>query len=144
MDRPESIAAPPTPTLLAALLCDTAAVDRRSGKESLLGICDPIMVSQCPAARVFSLYLRVTGAEGAYEFQVKVVHRRTAAVITRGRWHASVADPLKGSDYTVDLPPLQLPEAGRDEFHRYANTQYLGNVTLDACGFPTTGEKEAA
>ena len=144
MDRPESIAAPPTPTLLAALLCDTAAVDRRSGKESLLGICDPIMVSQCPAARVFSLYLRVTGAEGAYEFQVKVVHRRTAAVITRGRWHASVADPLKGSDYTVDLPPLQLPEAGRDEFHLYATTQCLGNATLDACGFPTTGEKEAA
>jgi len=105
MNSPESIAVPPKPTLLAAILCDTAAMDR---------------------------------------FQAKVVHRRTEAVIAQGSWHASVADPLKGSDYTVDLPPLQLPEAGRDEFHRYANTQYLGNATLDACGFPTTGEKEAA
>ena len=69
MDRPESIAAPPKPTLLAALLCDTAAVDRRSGKESLLGIFDTIMVSQSPAARVFSLYLASPGQKGHTNFR---------------------------------------------------------------------------
>ena len=144
MDRPESIAAPPTPTLLAALLCDTAAVDRRSGKKGLLRICDTIMVSQSPAARVFSLYLRII--RGRRDIRISGQGRASTnrSGHRPGQWHASVADPLKGSDYTVDLPPLQLPEAGRDEFHLYANTQCLGNATLDACGFPTTGEKEAA
>jgi len=140
----QSTSAAPKPFLEAALLCDATAVDRSTGKKSLLGIFDTVMLSRFPGARVFSLYVRIVGAEGPYEFQARLVDCRTGAILAQGVWQAVVLTRFAGADYTIDFPPVELPDAGRYEFRIYANQHFIGIAPLDARNFPAVNQKEAA
>jgi hypothetical protein len=121
MVPPQPSPTAPKPPLLAALLCDTAVVDRSNGKKSLLGILDTISVREVPVARVFSLSLKIIGGEGTYPFLLQRVSRETAAVLGTGTGHAAIGDRLRAADYPLDLPPVQVPKAGRSEFQISAN-----------------------
>ena len=61
------------PVLVAAIVCDVAVKDPSTGKVSLIGIFDRISVLNFPTKRPLSLYVKLTDAEGNYDFNVKYV-----------------------------------------------------------------------
>jgi hypothetical protein len=142
MVPPQSSPTAPNPPLLAALLCDTAMVDRSNGKKSLLGIFDTIYVREFSVARVFSLSCKIVRNEGPYQFLLTLVSRETAPVRGTGTGHATIGGRLRAPDYPLDLPPVQAPEAARYEFQISVNNQVLGTTTPDIRLFPAGSRKE--
>ena len=138
-----STSAAPKSFLEAALLWDATAVDRSTGKQSLLGIFETVLRSRFPGARVFSLYGRIVGAKGPDEFHARRVECRTGAILAQGAWQAVVRTRFAGAEYTIDFPPVELPDAGRDEVRIAANQPFIGIAPLDAWHFPAGTQKEA-
>lgn len=117
------------PVLVAALLCDTAAVDPTTGKKSLIGIFDRIW-GQFPTTRPMCLYWKITDAVGHYSVKVRIARGDTQ--IGEAMGEVEVPDRLLAYDYLLQLPPVPLLDSGRYQFQVFMNNAYLGSAVLDA------------
>ena len=120
------------PLLVAALVCDAAVEDPSTGKKSLIGIFDLVHVEEFPTRRPISLYFKVADAEGFYEFEVRYVHADTGNVLFQLNGELTAGDRLEASELHVAFPPLPMPAAGRYEFQVWANSMFLGSVSIRA------------
>lgn len=122
------------PTVLAALLCDMIITDAATSKKTLVGIFDSFNLPGLPAqVGGFSLYARLTDAEGKYTFRVRFVRLEDDKVLAEATTNEIEATERLGfCDLAMRLPPLPLERAGRYEFQLYANDVYIGRTTVDA------------
>ena len=123
-----------TPYPLAILLCDQIIVDERSKKKTLVGIFDLIYARQFPVGhRPLSIYVRLTDAEGQYEFRMDYVQVKTDKLLGRGEIPAvPITDRLKTHELIMEFPPIKIPEPGDYEFRLWANDRYVGRVKFAA------------
>lgn len=120
------------PVLVAALVCDVAVADPSTGKKSLIGIFDRVLVGGFPTQRPMSLYMKLTDAEGRYKVEVRYVQVGTRKVLAQAEGKLQATDRLTSSDVYLLFPPLPIPEAGRYEFQIWANSMFLGTTFIDA------------
>ena len=120
------------PVLVAAIVCDVAAKDPSTGKVSLIGIFDRILIGKFPTQRPLSLYIKLTDAEGNYNIRVKYVQVKSAKILAEAGGEFEYKDRLASSDLYIPFPPLPIPEEGRYEFQIWANSIFLGNAFIDA------------
>ena len=121
------------PFLLAILVCDTDAVEPGSGKKTLIGIFDRIVVDQFAITHPCTLYFKITDAQGRYKFKVEYVQVSTGTKLAGAESNVVVIDNrLQVRDFILSTPPLSIPEAGQYEFRLYANDMYLGRATIMA------------
>jgi len=120
------------PVLVAALICDVAVADPSTGKKNLIGIFDRVNVGRFPTQRPFSLYVKVTDAEGYYRTQVRYVQVSTGRVLAEAQGELNATDRLASTDVYIQFPPLPIPEEGRYEFQIWANSVFLGATFIDA------------
>jgi len=123
-----------TPYPLAILLCDTIIVDERSKKKTLVGIFDVIYAKEFPAKhRPLSVYVRLTDAEGEYQFRIDYVQVKTDKLLGRGNIPPiSITDRLKTHELIMEFPPIDIPEPGEYEFRLWANDRYIGRAKFTA------------
>ena len=120
------------PVLVAALVCDVAAIDPSTGKKNLIGIFDKVHVGKFPTQRPMTLYLKLTDAEGYYNFQVRYVQVSLGNVLAEAAGELNATDRLASADLYIPFPPLPIPEQGRYEFQVWANLVFLGATFIDA------------
>lgn len=123
------------PYLLAILVCDSATVDRNSGKKTLVGIFDRVVVRRFPTSRWLSIYFRLTDAQGEYRFKVQYAQVNTGNILAEAetRQALTIESRLDTFDSLISFPmALSIPEAGQYEFRLYANDMFLGRIAINA------------
>jgi hypothetical protein len=120
------------PVLIAALVCDVAAIDPSTRKKSLIGIFDRITVGKFPTKRPVSVYMKVTDAEGDYELEMRYIQCYTGKQLAGANGALHSDDKLASIDMVIHFPPLPFPEEGRYEFQIWANDMFLGSTFIDA------------
>lgn len=125
-----------TPFLVAALVCDTAAVDPNTNKKSLIGIFDRLNVNEFPTQHPASVYFKITDAEGRYSVRIRYVRTATGEILANSEGEVTILDRLVSSDYLVSFGAIPVPEAGRYEFQIWANGMFLGTTFVDTVQRP--------
>jgi hypothetical protein len=127
------MAEPTVPTVLALLLCDQVIIDAQTKKKSLIGIFDNINWFGNPAPVTLAVYAKLKDAQGAYNFNVRVVSLKDESVITNLEIKGvSIPNPLQSVELAFNMVGLQFREPGKYEFQLYANDIYLGRITMEA------------
>ena len=120
------------PVLAAALVCDVACTDPSTGKHTLIGIFHTLHVMRFPTQRPYSLYLKVSGAEGYYEMDVRFVHVASSKILAKAEGKMQSNSRVVAMDLYIPFPPLKIPSEGQYEFQVWANSVYLGSTCIDA------------
>jgi hypothetical protein len=118
------------PLLVAALVCDVAAIDPSSRKPTLVGVFDRLQVRRFPASRSMTVYFKVTDAEGLYEMRVKFVRVGNEQGLAEAMGEIRAEDRLSSYGMTVPFPPLPFESPGPYEFQIWLNEMYLGGASL--------------
>ena len=123
-----------TPYPLAILLCDQIIVDERSKKKTLVGIFDSIYASQFPTKhQLLSVYVRLTDAEGQYNFRMDYVQVKTDKLLGRADIPpVDITGRLKIQELIMQFPPIEILEQGDYEFRLWANDRYIGRAKFTA------------
>lgn len=120
------------PVLVGALVCDVATADPSTGKRSLIGIFNRIHVANFPTSRPMSVYIKLTDAEGFYEFDIRYVQVSSGQVLAGAKGELNVVDRLGSPDLHISFPPLPIPSPGRYEFQVWTNSVFIGSTSVDA------------
>lgn len=122
------------PYLLAILVCDSGAVDRNSGKKTLVGIFDRVWAEKFPTSRWLSVYFKLSDAQGDYRFKVQYAQVKTDNILAEAETNAlNIKSRLDIRDFLITYPVrLLMPEAGQYEFRLYANNMFLGRIAINA------------
>ena len=122
------------PYLLAILVCDSGTFDPNSGKKTLVGIFDRVITRNFPTSRSYSVYFRLTDAQGNYRFKVQYAQVETDNILGEfeTRDIVNIKNRLDTFDLFTSSPPLPIPEAGQYEFRLYANNMFLGRIAIKA------------
>ena len=124
------------PVLVATLVCDVAVADPSTGKKNLIGIFDRVFVGEFPTKRALSLYMKVTDADGDYEFEARWVQVNSGKVLAQAGGGLHSNNKLASIDLIIPFPPLPIPKEGRYEFQIWANSMFLGATFIDAITRP--------
>ena len=138
----KSASSNPIPVLVAALVCDVAALEPATAKKSLIGIFDKIFAVSFPATRPLTLYVKFTDAKGHYKMTIHYVRSKTGEKLAEMSGELNSTDPLGSIDAQIQFPPLLIPAEGRYEFQVFADSVYLGSAFLDAMLLPQSPQKE--
>ena len=120
------------PLLVAALVCDVAVADPTTGKKNLIGVFDQVNARRFPVTRAFSVYFRITDAEGRYDFDVRYVQAATNKLLAQTEEQIVVSDRLASPAIHMKPALIPVPEEGRYEFQIWANGNFLGSTFFDA------------
>ena len=123
---------PVVPVLVAVLACDVACTDPATGKHTLVGIFDKVHVGKFPTSRPFSVYVKLTDAEGDYDFDFRFVQIGSGKTIMGAKGHFRVSDRVGSSSFIVQFPGARIPDPGRYEIQVWTNSVFLGATFIDA------------
>ena len=124
----------PAPQLLAMLFCDHVLREHGNLKYSVLGIFDHINCRKFPTEHPrLWVYVRVTDAQGKYDFRLDFVNLKDEAILGQGfANNIQIKDRMNAHEIVFQISPLPLPEEGRYEFRLYANGVFIDNQSLVA------------
>jgi hypothetical protein len=125
-----------TPFLIAALICDVAVADPSTGKKTLIGIFDRVIVGKFPTQHSMSLYLKMTDSEGYYPLEIEYVYINDGNVLLKVDGAMEAKDRTLSTDVYIPLPALPIPKPGRYEFRVKASSMFLGSAFMDAVQRP--------
>ena len=108
----------PKPTVQAFLVCDQVIEDSLTKKKSLIGIFTHLQAIAFPFQHQhMGLYFCLTDAEGAYHFDIDLIHLNSEQLVCRATLpNIMIGDRLQISDFGINIPALILPAPGRYEF----------------------------
>ena len=98
---------PPDPRVLAMLLCEHAHKHEDTGRHSLLGLFDRVVVNSVPAAqRPFAVFVSLTNLHGSYALTVQIVRAADDLEIARVHLQGRVTrdDPLRTETQVFHVP----------------------------------------
>ncbi len=120
------------PYVLAALLCDSIITEAQTGKKTLIGIFENVFVRSFPVAHQLAIYLKITDAEGPYQFRVDYVDLGADQILDRQEiGELTIPSRLQTGDIVVNIA-VPIPSPGSYEFRFYANGFYLSRVAFRA------------
>lgn len=124
---------PPTPVLVALLVCDTAIQDSQSKKYTLVGVFSEITAHNFPAIHSSAwLYAKLIGCEGEYITRVDFARVSDQKVIISGEGNLIAHDRHASVDCAWSLPRLPLEVPGEYEFRLWMNDKFISNVRVTA------------
>ena len=103
---------PPTPVLVAMLVCDIAIQEGTSKKYTLVGVFSEINVQTFPAMHASScLYAKLIGCEGEYSTRIDFVRVSDQKVLVSGEGKLIARDRHASVECVSNLPglPLEIP-----------------------------------
>lgn len=116
------------------LICDNTIREEGSGKVSLIGIFENILVA--PAAQfpvrhgLLCVYAKVTDAEGEYGIRLELVRLDDELTMGGGEAQVTLADRMTPAEFVFQLPDLVFERPGRYEFRLFANRRCVGNKSF--------------
>ena len=123
---------PPTPVLVAFLVCDTVIQDSSSGKKTLVGVFSNIMAAQFPASHSSPwLFVKLMECEGTYDVKIQYARVATQEVLLEVTANLESTDRHEDTEIIVQLPTLNIPDAGQYEFRLWLNNHFIGNVRMN-------------
>ena len=122
---------PPTPVLVAMLVCDTAIQEGTSSKYTLVGVFSEINVKTFPAFhRSAWLYAQLIGCEGEYSVRVEFARVSDQQVLVSGESEIVADNRHTNVERAWQLPPLPLEATGEHEFRLWMNDRFISNVRI--------------
>lgn len=115
------------------LLCDQVITDAETGKKTLVGVFDAIHPENVPFlyAGGFSVYARLSDAEGKYLFKVEVVYLDEDKALSSIETAVLQApDRLAFVDLVLRIGGMGFEKFGKYEFQLFANNVYIGRSTI--------------
>ncbi len=124
---------PVKPCKEAMLICDQVITEAATSKKSLIGIFERICVSKLPCAHpALSVYVKFTGAQGAYRFGLELVDLQSDKVIGKSPLPPlAVEDRLGSTELVFNLRNLVFQNEGKYEFRIYADDAMFGAKTFN-------------
>ncbi|HUI51256.1 MAG TPA: hypothetical protein VLX60_05695 [Terriglobales bacterium] len=116
-------------------MCDQLIVDAQSQKKSLIGVFDKFHSPVFPALLSCSIYVKLTDAEGSYNFKIRIVSLKDESLLTELGMQGTVQTRSEPVEVAAHLMGIPIPEPGKYEIQVYADDVYLGRVTLIAVQF---------
>jgi len=115
------------------LICDKVINEAGTNKKSLIGIFESINVAKFPCVHQFlSVYIKLTDANGIYDFCLELYDLENGAVIGRTEMpgKADIKDPLTTHELVFNLNNLNFTHPGKYEFRLFANEEIFGQKTF--------------
>jgi hypothetical protein len=123
----------PTPVPVAFLLCDQISVDQTTGKKTIVGIFDRMLVGQFPTNyRPASLYARVIDCEGEYEVRVEYVQVSTQTVLGQAGGTLRSNNRHTYTDLVLPWPVIPILASGEYEFRLWMNNKFINSIRFTA------------
>lgn len=106
------------PSVQAFLVCEQVIEDSVTKKKSLIGPFTHLQAVNFPFQHSqMGLYFCLTDAEGAYHFDIDLIHLNNEQLICRAALpNVVIADRLQIYDFGINIPSLVFPAPGRYEF----------------------------
>ena len=141
MVPPQLLPAAPKPPLLAALLNNPTQWIGATAR----GVCSaPSIPSPSERFRSRGSSRATRGSSGAKDRTSSCSHWSARKQQRSEEWARDTRQRLHAADSSLDLPPVQVSKAGRDDFQNSANNQALGTTPLKMSLFPAGSRKEGA
>jgi hypothetical protein len=125
------------PVLIAALVCDLAAMEPHTGKKTLVGIFDKMVTQRLPIIRHIFVYFKLLNGEGEYNLEIRHVLSKNGQVIGNAIGKVTLLDRLASMDQFVFLGGAVFPEYGKYDFQILANDVLLGSAVLEVLQAPS-------
>jgi hypothetical protein len=120
------------PTLVAALIADTGAVDPVTQKKTLVGIFNRIFARSVPTQRPMMLYFCITDGIGLYPIKIQLLLlAKEELLVAEIEGAIRLGDRTQSVDFLIPTPPLPFPAPGRYEFRLLASDMHVGGICLD-------------
>jgi hypothetical protein len=117
------------PKTNAMLICDYVITEQGTNKKSLIGIFEHIGASQFPVVHhAMSIYVKLTEAQGDYQFRLELVDLKNDRIITQGDLPGKIhiTHPLETRELVFNFMGLKFETPGQYEFRIYANDRIFG------------------
>lgn len=123
----------PIPKPNAMLICDYVITERGTNKKSLIGVFENIGAMSFPCTHfAMSVYIKLTDAQGAYQFRLELVDLQSNVTIGRSEMpeEVHVPSPLDAHELVFNLRGVRFMHAGNYEFRIFANDRIFGQKKL--------------
>jgi hypothetical protein len=122
----------PTPVALSLSLCDYVIIEEGTGKPSLIGCFDRLIVSEIPSEpRDFSLAAELSGGHGRGRVSVDIRRPDTDESIWRGHADVYFRDRLFVVRYRTRMKGCSFPVPGRYAVMLLVDGDLVGQRTIE-------------
>lgn len=133
----------PMPFLVAMLIADMAIREEGSKKFSLIGIFETIMGRAFPYTHpALTVYVKLTDAQGMYDFQLELIHLDGAERIAKVPFGAEAPSRLATGELVLTMKGVRFPTPGLYEFRLSADGRHVGSKTIQVEQAPSGGGQE--
>ena len=124
---------PPTPSLVAAVLCDQALQDVQTRKWVLVGTWNRLFAQKVPAHHPqLSVYFALNGAMGTYRTELQLVHLGfEEKVVVSIPSEVTAADRLLGMEICFNIQGVVFAEYGKYAFRLIMAGAHITDRTFD-------------
>lgn len=138
--EPKPSSGPPVPFMNAMLIADSAIREEGTQKTSLIGIFENITAAAFPCVHpTLAVYVKVTDAQGPYEFKLELIRLDDATKIAEVNAKAEAADRMSVGEMLFKFGNLRFAAPGLYEFRLLANDRFVGSKTFRVVQSPPTG-----
>ncbi len=134
---------PPTPTLVALLICDQVIDDRLTNKKSAIGLFNAILVNRFPA-QIQQLFVMaaITEVQQQAEIELRLIRDADNSVLFHARQEVRAVSPLATVDLLFGLRGVSIPQPGQYGIELLCAAELLGRRRFQV--FDRRGEQPPA
>lgn len=120
------------PYLLAVLLCDAVISEEETGKKTIVGTFDKLSSPLFPTGYPFTVYVKLTDAEGNYRLRLDYVNLSNDALLASQEFpNIAIPSRLETADLVFKIVAA-VPEPGSYEFRLYVDDAWLCRAPFTA------------
>ena len=137
---------PRLPMVKAIILCESIIIDLLTHKRTLVGVFESVKAPYFPVVLgSMSVYVKMTEAQGKYEFTVELLDLAEDKVIGRGALpgHLEADGPLQTGELNFIIYGVRFNHGGRYEFQVKANGRLLAHKSFQVNSVDSEEEGEA-
>jgi hypothetical protein len=114
------------PQCLALIVCDLVIEDQRSGNKSLIGLFNTITAPAVPAGKRLFVFLSIGGMDQLVPFTLRLMGPMgQVAEMNMQPGPDKRAEPGAVHDIVIEIPGLQLPQAGAYSFELWQESTLM-------------------
>lgn len=132
MGQPSDFQSSVQPYVVAALLCDQTIIEAGTNRKTLVNIYDTVVAEKFPFTQTFSLYVKITDAQGLYRLRIDLVSITANRILESTDAGAfTIDDRLRSMDLLLSIT-VPVPTEGSYEFRVFANDAFLTSIPFSA------------